>query len=217
MAIADDSWAKAGSRTALFELRQGPISRHLIALTRSAKRRTVEVGALIDRLGPEGLGLALLVLTLPALIPVPGPVGAVFGALVLIIACQMLFGAQRFWLPQRLRRRQLSAALVRTIISRALPWIGKAESILREGRMRSLTGHVARTACAIPILLMAVAIVLPIPLGNFAPAIALVLVSLGFIARDGVAVLAGLATSVFAVAWTGLLAAMGVAALQWAI
>jgi hypothetical protein len=216
MAIAD-GWPASRPRTSLFGLRQGPISRRLIALARSTKRRTVEVGALIDGLGPEGLGLALLVLTLPALIPVPGPLGAVFGTLVLIVACQMLFGARRFWLPQRLRRRRLSQAFVRTLISRALPWIGKVESILREGRLRGFTGRVARTACALPILLMAVAIVLPIPLGNFAPAVALVLVSLGFIARDGLAVLAGLATSVFALAWTGLLAAMGVAALQWAI
>jgi len=216
MAIAD-GWTTGGSRTALLGLRQGPISRRLLALSRSLKRQTIEVGELVDGLGPEGLGLALLMLTLPALIPLPGPFGMVFGTFVLIVACQMLFGAQRFWLPARLRKRTLSQPMVRRLIARALPWIGRAESVLQENRMHALTGRVARIACSLPILLMSIAIMLPIPLGNFAPALALIFVAIGFTARDGLAVLAGLAASLLALGWIFFLLLYGAAALEWAI
>jgi hypothetical protein len=215
MAIAD-GWTTGGSRTALLGLRQGPISRRLLALSRSLKRQRVEIGEVIDGLGPEGLGLALLVLTLPALIPLPGPFGMVFGSFVLLVACQMLFGAQRFWLPARLRNQRLSQPMARRLIAQALPWIGRAESVLRESRLHALTGRVARIACALPILLMAVAIMLPIPLGNFAPALALVFIAIGFTARDGLAVLAGLSTSLLALGWTFFLILFGAAALEWA-
>ena len=216
MAIAS-GWAAGGSRTALLGVRQGPISRRLLVLSRSLKRRAIEVGELVDGLGPEGLGLALLVLTLPALIPLPGPFGMVFGTFVLLVACQMLFGAQRFWLPARLRKLRLSQPMVRTLIARALPWIGRAESVLQENRLHGLTGRVARIACALPILLMSIAIMLPIPLGNLAPALALVFIAIGFAARDGLAVLAGLSTSLLALGWTFFLVLFGVAALEWAV
>jgi hypothetical protein len=187
----------------------------LLALSRSLKRQTIEVGELVDGLGPEGLGLALLMLALPALIPLPGPFGMVFGTFVLLVACQMLFGAERFWLPARLRNQRLSQPVVRRLIAQALPWIGRVESVLRESRLHMFTGRVARIACALPILLMSVAIMLPIPLGNFAPALALVFIAIGFTARDGLAVLAGLSTSLVALGWTFLLVLFGAAALKW--
>lgn len=208
-------FAASGSRTGLLPLRQGPISRRLLAFSRSSKSRTMEAGDLVDGLGPEGLGLALLVLTLPALMPLPGPFGMVFGALVLTVACQMLFGAERFWLPPLLRRRKLSQQMVRSLIARALPWIGRAESVLQESRLRQFTDRGARIACSLPSLLMSVAIMLPIPLGNFLPAVALVFVSIGFVARDGLAVLAGLATCLLAIAWTLFLFIFGAKALEW--
>lgn len=216
MTAAED-WSVGGSRRHLLGLRQGPVSRRLLALSRSLKRHSVEAGELVDGLGPEGLGLALLVLTLPALIPLPGPFGMVFGAFILIVAVQMLFGAERFWLPARLRQRRLPPPMVRRLIARALPLIGRAESLLQENRLDGLTGRAARTACAVPILLMSAVIMLPIPLGNFAPALALIFLSIGFAARDGLAVLAGLATSVLAIAWTLFLTVSGAAALQWAL
>lgn len=50
------------------------------------------------------------------------------------------------------------------------------------------------------VLLNAVLIILPIPLGNTLPAVAVMTMALGLIARDGVAVAAGLVLSVGALA-----------------
>lgn len=179
------------------------------------RQERVTLGVLFERLGPEGLGLALLLLTLPTLIPVPGPIGMTFGALIVFVAAQVLTGARALWLPLALRRRTVPGGAVRGVIARAWPCLSRVERWLREGRLAALAGPRARVALAFPILLLAVAIMLPIPFGNVAPALALIAFSLGFMARDGVAILIALALSLAALAWTGFLFVTGAALLEW--
>ena len=196
-------------------LRHGPVSRYLLSVTRSLKDPNLRIGAVVDGLGTEGLGLALLVLSIPALVPSPGPFGMVFGSLVAVLALQILFGAERLWLPVRLRYRAAPRNALRATIGRALPWIGRIETVLKEERLPALTGRQARIAFAVPILLMAITIALPIPLGNFAPAVALIIMGLGFMTRDGLAVLVGLIAAGIALAWTAALVLFGAGAVAW--
>jgi hypothetical protein len=56
------------------------------------------------------------------------------------------------------------------------------------------------------VALMGALIFLPIPLGNVLPAIAVVLLGLGLVFRDGIAVLAGAATGLAAIGYTMALA-----------
>ena len=60
--------------------------------------------------------------------------------------------------------------------------------------------------------LMAVLIVLPIPFGNVLPALALMLLGLGLVFRDGAAVLLSAAIATMAVLYTG---GLGMAAWLW--
>jgi hypothetical protein len=196
-------------------LPRGPASRRLLEVTRRLKQPTLSIGDVVDALGAEGLGLALLVLSLPTLFPTPGPVGMVFGTLVAILACQILFGSERLWVPGRWRARAAPRDTIRQTVARALPWIGRAESVLKENRLRRFTGRSARVAFAVPILLMAVAIALPIPLGNFAPAVALIVIALGFIARDGLAVLIGLVAATVALVVSVTLILFGAKVIAW--
>ena len=197
--------------------RHGPITRTLRDLGRGLRQPPGSVGAVIDRLGPEGLGLAVLLLTLPTLIPVPGPLGMVLGTLLALLSLQVLAGASRLWLPEAIRRRPAPSRTLRAAIAGALPWVGHAESVLRERRMSVLTGRRARILLALPVLALALVITLPIPFGNAVPAVALIVIALGLMARDGVAILCGLGISVVALAWTGLLVFAGAAMLELAL
>ncbi|UFZ06695.1 exopolysaccharide biosynthesis protein [Bradyrhizobium ontarionense] len=194
----------------------GPISRRLIAIARTVRSDEPSVGELFDGLESEGLGLTLLLLTLPALIPLPGPFGMVFGTLVAIVALQILFGAERLWLPETLRRRPVPQRLLRKVIRAGLDWAGFAERGLREDRLAWLTGRRARMLLALPLLLMAVTIILPIPMGNVMPALALIAASIGFMACDGLAVLVALLIAMAAVVWTAVLLYTGAAAADYA-
>ncbi|MFO1062049.1 MAG: exopolysaccharide biosynthesis protein [Dongiaceae bacterium] len=100
---------------------------------------------------------------------------------------------------------------------RGAPWVGHAEAVLREQRMSALTGRRARILLALPVLAVALVITLPIPFGNAVPAVALIVIALGLMARDGVAILCGLGISVVALAWTGLLLFAGAAMLELAL
>ncbi len=178
-------------------------------------RERITMGEAMDRLGQEGLGLALLILTLPALIPIPGPVGLTFGTLTFFIGLQVLLGARSLWLPAILRRQTIPAPAMRRVIAASLPYLTRVERYLRESRMPRLAGPQARTLLAAPVMALSLIIALPIPFGNLAPAIALVAFAVGFLARDGLAILAALVLAAIAFGWTAVLLAAGASIVEW--
>ena len=190
------------------------IARNVLHAAAPLRAERVSIGELFDRLGPEGLGLALLLLTLPTLIPIPGPVGMTFGMIIAFVSLQVMVGARSLWLPPVLRRRTLPGAALRGMIAQALPWLACAERWLEEGPLSALADRRARVALAFPLLFLAVAIMLPIPFGNVAPALALIAFSLGIMARDGAAILIALIMGLAALVWTGFLFVAGAAILQ---
>ncbi|MCW1841027.1 exopolysaccharide biosynthesis protein [Prosthecomicrobium hirschii] len=186
-----------------------PASRRLNALAESLDAETVGLGELVDRLGHAGFGFFLLILTIIVLIPIPGPVGMVLGIVIGFVALQLLIGARRLWLPGFMRRRRIPAAPLKSMLVRIIPKLAWAEAFLKPRRWPRLTGFGARSLLAVPVLLMGATISLPIPLGNFMPALALMAVALGLIVRDGLAVIAGLVLAVLAIFWTSALFVLG--------
>ena len=89
--------------------------------------------------------------------------------------------------------------------------VGLASAYALAGRhARARFSHLAisgrRSVTALAVGLMAVIVVMPIPFGNVLPALALVLIGLGLVFPDGLAVVLGLLMSGLAlVATTGLL------------
>jgi hypothetical protein len=174
-----------------------------------AAQETVSIGTVIDRLGPSSLGLVLLILTIPAIIPIPGPVGMVLGSCLALIALQVIAGARRVWLPRWLRRRGLPTRFVTVAITKVMPWLERFERRLSPRRWMVLSGRLARPFLGLAILVMAVIITLPIPFGNVLPVIALAMLALALLERDGLAVLWALGMSLIAMVWTIVLVIFG--------
>jgi hypothetical protein len=176
----------------------------------------VSLGSLLDVFGDEGLLLLTALMVLVFLVPVSIPgVSTVFGAAILMVGISRLTG-RPLWLPTRLRQRELPGARVRAALSRGLVWVGRLERVSRPHRLRRLAeqrgwlmvGNVAFIAAAL--LLMSPLSFLPF--SNTLPGIALLLYSIGFIQRDGGAVLAGhLALVATVVYFTGVMAGGGAA------
>jgi hypothetical protein len=186
-----------------------------IGLRLQGREGGVSIGEIVDDLGATGIGMTLLLMSLPALIPIPGPFGVVFGSIVALISLQLMFGAKRLILPGFIRRRELPAASVRAMIDKGVPILKRAERYLRPRRMLPLTSRVGRMALAVPLVVMGVAVALPVPTGNVPPVASLIALSLGLITRDGMAILVGLVLAVFAVAWFALLFFFGAQMLEW--
>jgi hypothetical protein len=179
------------------------------------RRDTVSLGEIVDGMGRTGIGMTLLILSLPALIPIPGPFGLVFGSVVALVSLQLMFGARRLLLPDIIRERSLPASAIEAMISKGVPLLQRAERYLKPRRLLPLTGKAGRMALGLPLVVMGVAVALPVPLGNVPPVASLIALSLGLMMRDGVAVLVGLLLAVFALLWFALLFLFGAEILEW--
>lgn len=175
-----------------------------------APRAQVSIGDVVDQLGASSLGLILLILTIPAIIPIPGPIGIILGSCLALVAVQVIVGARRVWLPTWLRDRNLPTRFVAAAIVRIVPWLERFERRLSPRRWMMLSGRVARPFLGLAILAMAVIITLPIPFGNVLPVVVLAMLALALLERDGVAVLLALGMSLVAIVWTALLVLFGV-------
>lgn len=180
-----------------------------------ARTGTVAVGEIVDCLGRSGIGMTLLILSLPALIPIPGPIGLIFGSAVILVGLQLGLGADRLLLPSVIRSRELPVLAVRTALTKTTPLLRRVERVMKPRRLLPLTGALGRMALGFPLILMGAAIVLPVPLGNILPVISLIVLSLGLTMRDGVAVLMGLVLAGLALFWFALLFVFGAEMLDW--
>lgn len=174
---------------------------------------TLSLQELLDVFGDEGLLLVTVLLTLVFLIPVSIPgVSTVFGAAILLVGISRLFG-RPLWLPARLRTRALPADKLRPGLTGGLVWVRRLEKISRPHRLRTLAdGALVRLLNDLAFILAAVLLMAPfgfVPFSNTLPALALLLYAIGFIQRDGVAVLLGHLANIGTIVYFGVLISGG--------
>lgn len=158
--------------------------------------------------GPDAHGAQLLLLATSCLLPIPG-VGAVLGVGMMALAVTMWRGCVTPCLPQRVADLEVPRHFARRILESLASAYVLAGRHART-RLSHLAGPTWRSAVAVAVGTMAIVVVLPIPFGNLLPALALMLIGLGLMFRDGVAVIVGLAGAGLALSVT-----VGLIALTW--
>ena len=162
----------------------------------------VSLGDLVDALGERGFGLLILVLALPNV--VPGPAIPGFSAIfALPLGLQLTLRRHEPRLPGWIGRRSLSLDRFRALVARAAPLLRRLEARLRP-RGLPLGGWGAPALGAV-LVVLALALAVPVPFGNTPAALAIIIVALGLLERDGRAVAAGVATGAVACAWIAVL------------
>jgi hypothetical protein len=169
----------------------------------------LSLDALLEQFGPHGLLLLTALLTLVFLIPVSIPgVSTVFGAGILLVGVSRLL-RRPLWLPARLRQRQLPADKLRSALGRGMVWVARLQKISRPHRLPSLVDRrLAETLNDAGLVLGAVLLMAPfgfVPFSNTLPALALLLLAIGLMQRDGVAVLLGHLMNIASVVYFGVL------------
>jgi hypothetical protein len=170
------------------------VSELLHALAQQPGRERVSVRDLINALGDRALGALLFLFAFPNVLPVPPGTSALLGLPLLFLAAQLMIG-RRPWLPAVLSARSMAHADFAALVHRITPWLKRAERLLRP-RLSWLALPPMENAIGALCLLLALVLVLPIPLGNVLPAVAISLLALAVLERDGLWVLAGLAVAV---------------------
>lgn len=178
--------------------RQPPIDEGAAALSTVLSRLadhpgpSVTLDELVRQFGARAFGALLFIFAVPNLLPLPPGSSTVLGAPLLLIGPQLAVGAAEPWLPKGVARQTIRTSVLADVCRRALPWVLKAER-LSSRRLAALFGGPGHLIVGIVCTLLAMVLVLPIPLGNMLPALAIVVLGLSLTQRDGVLALAGYA------------------------
>lgn len=158
----------------------------------------ISLGDAIDHAGSRIHGAAILLLAFPDSIPLPIPsVGAILGVPLMFISAHLAIFGEKGDLPLRARQMRLPNRMIATIEKYLVGTLRRAEgfSHLRLSvlaRRERLIGVVC--------LLMSLLLLLPIPLMNVPPAMAMVFMSWGLVQRDGLIVGIGMSIAAAVVA-----------------
>ncbi|MCM2342258.1 exopolysaccharide biosynthesis protein [Rhodoferax sp.] len=173
------------------------LSTILWELSADTQRERITINDLLIALGDRATGALIFIFSFPNVLPTPPGTSTILGAPLLFLTAQLMLG-QAPWLPAFVANRSMTRSDFSSLVKRILPWLKRAEGLLRP-RLASLTLPPMEYVVGLLSLLLAVLLVLPIPLGNVLPALAISLMALGVLERDGFWVLSGLAVSVAAV------------------
>lgn len=214
--MADDGLMnRAGKETAADQADAGheasPTGPHkvsdiLLDLAADTGRERIAITDLLTALSDRAVGALIFVFAVPNVLPTPPGTSAVLGLPLVFLTAQLALG-RRPWLPRFIAGRSLARKDFAALMGKVAPWLAKAERLLRP-RLGVLARPPLERVAGAVCFLLALILFLPIPLGNMLPALAICLVALGVLERDGVWVLLGLGTAVTAVAvvWGVLLA-----------
>jgi hypothetical protein len=167
------------------------------------------VGDIVAALGPRGFSLLLFILGLPNSLPMPPPIALVSGFLMVFISLQIVVGRSVPWLPQTVLKNSISRGDLAKAVDKAMPWVKWIER-LAVPRLDIFSNPVTWRVLGIALLIVSLALVFALPVvGQIPLGIALCLIGLGLVERDGYLVFAGFGVGAVGVVFSaGFLAAL---------
>jgi hypothetical protein len=174
------------------------LSAILTAIASAQDRELISVGDLLEALRHRALGALMFVFAVPTALPMPPGVSAILGAPLLFLSVQLMLGLKP-WLPKIITERSLSRVDFEKVVKAIAPWLARAESVMRP-RLTFLAARPATYVIGLACLILSIILFLPIPLGNMPPSIAIAIMALGLLERDGVWISIGLVIGIAAVA-----------------
>lgn len=140
---------------------------------------------LLLKMGDRAFGPTLLICALPEALPLPVVgLSAFVGIPLMLVSAQLMLGFRQPWLPRWILKRSFKRQHFEKPIYRVLRHLEKLERFFKP-RWQFFTHPAFERLIGLLLVVLAVIIALPIPFGNMLPAIAVVLVCLGMIEKDG--------------------------------
>jgi hypothetical protein len=166
-------------------------SAKLRALLSSTADDSIEIDEIVRQLGGSTPGFLLLVLTLPAMIPTGLPIAVPAGAAMMVIGAFMIAGQTEITMPSWLAHRSLTKKQLRYVVKFTDPVMTWLERMLTPRWAAMMKPRQLRFVGLI-VAVNGFLILLPIPFGNSLPALAVMVMALGMMLGDGVAILSGI-------------------------
>jgi len=191
------------------------LSADLRALAEHFQNGPVRLVEIVEVLKGRGYRFLTVLLCLPFLTPIPLPgVSTVIGLVIALIGFRLALG-QKPHLPQRLMQQELPPRILPKMLRASSRLVGAFER-LSKPRLQFFYRHAAFqrlggvliALCGLKLLLP-----LPVPMSNFFPGVSAALLAAGSFEEDGLVFVAGLVMFAASLAYFGLLALGGAAAI----
>lgn len=151
---------------------------------------SVTIGEMTDGFGRRVFGALLFVFAAPNLLPLPPGSSSILGLPLVIAAPQVAIGHKALWLPRRVRDRVVPKPALAKTFQRLSGLLRRIEKV-STARWSFMFGPVGDRVIGLVCSLMALILILPIPLGNMLPALAIATLAISMVQRDGIIALIG--------------------------
>jgi hypothetical protein len=165
--------------------------------------KSITVQKILGALGTTSFGTSLMVFAIPEVLPIPIP--GLFAIVVIptaIISGQMAMGKREITLPKWLLKRSVPRKPLAAAIHSILPVLERLERAVKP-RWKWMTSAAAKKFLGAFILFLSGLMALPIPGTNMPLAIAIFVIALGLVERDGAMITAGILIGLASMALLG--------------
>ena len=170
-------------------------------LAASAPEEGYSLREIFDRLDESAFGAGLFLLALPCCIPFLYGVPQVVALPMLALALQMVIGREEPWLPAGLAARKIDRKGLTQMAQGGRKWFGWIEAIIRP-RFSVITGRRSERVIGAFLFFFCCSILVPLPMTNTVPGMAVAVTAFGLMQKDGLAVTSGI---ILGTLWVGAL------------
>ncbi len=167
-------------------------SETLKKLGEKSKRGSTKIEELMEDLHENGILLGMILFAVPLAIPLPYPPGfsTIFGAPLIILSIQMLFGSRKVRLPQTINKYEIKNTVLHMISKKTVPIIETVEVYIKP-RLNFAKSIYCEQFVGLICLIAAIAVIVPLPFTNAIPSQGITIMTLGLLNRDGLVIIIG--------------------------
>jgi hypothetical protein len=175
------------------------ISEVLVRFVETHPDDTISVRQMVTGFGERAFGFLTLVFALICIVPLPIPgIHMILSIPLFYLSLQQAVGRHQVWLPEKILSYRISRQAFANICAKTVPWIVRLEKVSGP-RLEFLTRGGFFCLFGIVIFYITAFLSIPLPLTNLVPAIAIVIMAIGLLNHDGIALLIG---SVVGIVWS---------------
>jgi len=154
--------------------------------------QTVRVGTLLEAMHERGFGVLLIFFCLPLCIPIPKPppIDTILGLPLFYLCIQMIMGQDKPVLPRSVTERKISVDWLLKAFTKGRKWLERLEKLFHPRLTGIHERQMGRIYGCMGIILTA-SVLIPIPFTNTLPSLCMLVMAMGLISRDNLAVLIG--------------------------
>lgn len=159
-----------------------------------------DVGSILDLMNERGFGFIFVLFGIIGILALP-PLSTFAAIPMLFFSTQFFLDYSHPYLPKSIMNKKFQKSSMRTAMEKSVSALERVERIVKPRLSFCFYGGFERFL-GFMMIIFSTSVLLPIPLTNFLPSIALVFIGLGMIERDGLMTIIGIVLGILGVSLT---------------